>query len=74
MSTIFGYEWEDIKRAQQGGRLGRVAPQLRTATVPCLQCGKCFPPTGEFPVSCKHCGHAHTQSDSVAAGWPTLKP
>ena len=25
MNKIFGYDWEDIQRAQQGGRLGKPA-------------------------------------------------
>ena len=29
MTKIFGYEWDDISRAQQGGRLGRAVKPTR---------------------------------------------
>lgn len=37
-NSIFGYDWEDIKRAQQGGRLAKnqvpySSPEQRKATI-----------------------------------------
>jgi hypothetical protein len=32
MQTIFGYSWEDIQRAQQGGRLSSVVDTTKTPT------------------------------------------
>lgn len=32
MKQIFGYEWEDIRRAQQGGRLGKPIIETKRAS------------------------------------------
>lgn len=78
MNTIFGYTWEAIQRAQQGGRLNDSLPRERTATVPCWRCAKLFRlPASAFdnkadpwPIQCAHCGYAHTYNDAKSAQWP----
>ena len=73
---IFGYDWADIQRAQQGGRLSKPLPLNPRATVECFRCHKYFHlPTvtlgvDPFPVQCAHCGYAHTSHDAKSAQWP----
>jgi hypothetical protein len=74
-NKIFGYEWDDIKRAQQGGSLSMPITGNQTASVQCHRCNKYFRlpqtmGTDPWPVQCLHCGYAHTYNDARMSLWP----
>lgn len=73
--NIFGYDWEDIKRAQQGGSLSKPVTGNINASVACFRCLKYFRlpqtlGTDPFPIQCLHCGYMHTSHDAKSAMWP----
>jgi len=55
---VFGYQWEDIQRAQRGGRLHQPLPAQRTASIKCAKCQKYFRlDMVSKLVRCMHCDY-----------------